>query len=159
MRAEGRRMSVELSERDRDTDNQERRERIRECTYKWEYERCMTEDVPVYLGRESVQMWERREREQVLDGRRREKVQDVPRGETETIEHIWSVCGEMRERGGKVTGRNTERRRKEDRMDERHMEEERKDRKRKGWGIGKNVNFLELYFYVCNQESESPQGK
>jgi hypothetical protein len=98
--------------------------------------------------RESVQMWERKEREQVLDGRRREKVQDVER----------MRCNE-RERGGKGTGRNTERRRKEDRMDERHMEEERKDRKRKGWGIGKNVNFLQLYFYVCNQQSESPQGK
>jgi hypothetical protein len=79
MRAEGRWMSVELSERDKDTDKQERREIIRESTYNREYERCMTEDVPVNLGRESVLMWERKEREQVLDGRRREKVQDVER--------------------------------------------------------------------------------
>jgi hypothetical protein len=68
----------------------------------------------------------RREREQVLDGKRRE----VPRGTG--------------------PGRNTERRRKGDRMDESDMEEERKDRKRKEWRIEKNVNFLELYFCVCN---------
>jgi hypothetical protein len=44
-------------------------------------------------------------------------------------------------------------------MDEKNMEEEGKNRKRKGWGIRKNVSFLELYFYVCNQEFESPEGK
>jgi hypothetical protein len=40
-------MCAELNERDRDTDKQESR-------YNREYERCMTEDVPVYLGRESA---------------------------------------------------------------------------------------------------------
>jgi hypothetical protein len=45
-------MCAELSERDRDTDKQERMERIRESSYNREYERCVTEDVPVYLGRE-----------------------------------------------------------------------------------------------------------
>ncbi|KAJ3626522.1 hypothetical protein MTP99_017012 [Tenebrio molitor] len=85
-------MSAELSERDKDQDKQERRERIRESRFNREYERCITEDVPVYLGRESTKerkvmarfrYWERREREreQVLDGKRREKVQDVARGE------------------------------------------------------------------------------
>jgi hypothetical protein len=54
VRAEGRWMCAELSERDRDTDKQERRERIRESRYNREYERCVTEDVPVYLGREST---------------------------------------------------------------------------------------------------------
>jgi hypothetical protein len=34
-----------------------------------------------------------------------------------------------------------------------------RNRKRKGWGIGKNCYCLELYFYVCNQESESPEDK
>jgi hypothetical protein len=53
VRAEGRWMCAELSERDRDTDKQERRERIRESRYNREYERCVTE-VPVYLGRESA---------------------------------------------------------------------------------------------------------
>ncbi|KAH0816889.1 hypothetical protein GEV33_005903 [Tenebrio molitor] len=54
VRAEGRWMCAELRERDRDTDKQERRERIRESRYNREYERCVTEDVPVYLGREST---------------------------------------------------------------------------------------------------------
>jgi hypothetical protein len=35
--------------------------------------------------------------------------------------------------------RNTERRRKRDRMDERGMEEEGKDREGEGWGIKENV--------------------
>jgi hypothetical protein len=86
LRAEGRWMSTELSERDK----QERRERIRQSRYNREYERCITEDVPVYLGKRErereendgeIQMRERGEREQVLDGRRGENVQDVQRGE------------------------------------------------------------------------------
>jgi hypothetical protein len=52
VRAEGRWMCAELSERDRDTDKQERRKRVRESRYNREYERCVTEDVPVYLGKE-----------------------------------------------------------------------------------------------------------
>jgi hypothetical protein len=45
-------------------------------------------------------------------------------------------------------------------MDERDMEEEGKDRKRKGWGIEiKMLLFGIVIFYVCNQESESPEGK
>jgi hypothetical protein len=52
MRAEGRWTSAELSERG--TDKQERRERIREFRYNREYERCMTEDVPVYLERDKA---------------------------------------------------------------------------------------------------------
>jgi hypothetical protein len=47
-------MNVELSERDKDTDKQERRERIKESRYKREYERCMTKEIPKYLGRESA---------------------------------------------------------------------------------------------------------
>jgi hypothetical protein len=84
MRAEGNWMSAEMSEKDKDTDKQERRERIRESRYNREYERCMTEDVPVYLRRESAKERkmmarfrcgnEEREREQVLDGRGGEKV-------------------------------------------------------------------------------------
>jgi hypothetical protein len=47
-------MNVELNERDKDTDKQERRERIKESKYNREYERCMTEEIPEYLGRESA---------------------------------------------------------------------------------------------------------
>jgi hypothetical protein len=78
-------MNVELSERDKDTDKQERREKIKESRYNREYERCMTEKIPEYLGRESarkkndynIQMWERGERKQILDRKRRKKVQNV----------------------------------------------------------------------------------
>ncbi|KAH0818202.1 hypothetical protein GEV33_004589 [Tenebrio molitor] len=42
LRAKGRR-NVEVSERDKDTDKQERRERIKESRYNRKYERCMTE--------------------------------------------------------------------------------------------------------------------
>jgi hypothetical protein len=46
---------------------------------------------------------------------------------------MWSGCDEMREReGGKGAAKNTERRRKGDRMDERGVKEERKDREREG---------------------------
>jgi hypothetical protein len=47
-------MNVELNERDKDTDKQERRERIKESKYNREYERCMTEEIPEYLGRKSA---------------------------------------------------------------------------------------------------------
>jgi hypothetical protein len=43
-------MCAKLSERDRDTDKQERRERIRESRYNRAYERCVTEDVPGVPG-------------------------------------------------------------------------------------------------------------
>jgi hypothetical protein len=46
LRAKGRWMNVELSERDKDTDKQERRERIKESRYNRKYERCMTEEIP-----------------------------------------------------------------------------------------------------------------
>jgi hypothetical protein len=42
-----------VSERDKDTDKQERRERITESRYNRKYERCMTEEIPEYL-RESA---------------------------------------------------------------------------------------------------------
>jgi hypothetical protein len=78
LRAEGRWTCAELSERDRDTDKQERRERIRESGHNrgcsgvsGEKERERDENDG------EIQMRERGEREQVLDGRRGEKVQDV----------------------------------------------------------------------------------
>jgi hypothetical protein len=46
LRAKGRRMNVELSERDKDTDKQERRKRMKETRYNRKYERCMTEEIP-----------------------------------------------------------------------------------------------------------------
>ncbi|KAH0820032.1 hypothetical protein GEV33_002761 [Tenebrio molitor] len=67
LKAKGRWTNVEVSERDKGTDKQERRERIKESKYNRKYERCMTEEIPEYLGRESA-------RERNLDvGTRREK--------------------------------------------------------------------------------------
>jgi hypothetical protein len=58
----GRWRNVQLSERDKDTDKQETRERIEESRYNREYERYMTEKYP---GRKNtrkkndgeIQMW------------------------------------------------------------------------------------------------------
>jgi hypothetical protein len=96
-------MCAEPSERDRDTDKQERMESIRESRYNKEYERCMTEDVPVYLGRKSAKerkmMRERGENRYWTEGE--ERRYRMCREESETIEHMWSRCDEMREREGK----------------------------------------------------------
>jgi hypothetical protein len=54
LRAKGRWMNVEPSERNKDTDKQIRRERIKEFRYNRKYERCTTEEIPEYLGRESA---------------------------------------------------------------------------------------------------------
>jgi hypothetical protein len=102
-------MCAELSERDRDTDKQEGRERISESTYNREYERCMTEDIPVYLGRESAKgrkmmarfrcSNEERENRYCTEGEERRC--RMCREESETVEHMWSGCAEMRETEGK----------------------------------------------------------
>jgi hypothetical protein len=99
LRAEGRWMNAQLSERDKAADTQKRRARIRESRYNREYLRCITEEIPEYLGRESARERQMMARfRQVLDGKRGEKMQDVLRGEREMIDHMWSGCGEMRER-------------------------------------------------------------
>jgi hypothetical protein len=54
LRAKGRWMNVDLSERDKDTGKQEGRERIKESSYNREYEKCMAEEIPAYLERESA---------------------------------------------------------------------------------------------------------
>jgi hypothetical protein len=47
-------MNVDLSQRDKDTDKQERIERIKESKYNSEYERCMTEEIRENLGRKNA---------------------------------------------------------------------------------------------------------
>jgi hypothetical protein len=106
MRAEGKWMSAEMSERDKDMNKQERRKRIRESRYNREYERCLTQDVPVYLRRESAkerEMMERfrcwnEERENRYWTEEEQRRCQMCREENETIEHMWSGCNEMRER-------------------------------------------------------------
>jgi hypothetical protein len=104
-------MNVELSERDKDTDKQERRERIKEF-------RCITEEIPEYLGRETVKERkmmarfrcgnEERETRYWMEGE--EKRSRMWYEERETIEHMWNGCSEMRERerGRERNGENTE---------------------------------------------------
>jgi hypothetical protein len=101
LRAKGRWMNVELSERNKDTDKQERRERIKESRYNREYERCMT-------GNSGIFRFENEERENRywMEGEERRWRMCYER---ETIEHMWNGCSKMREREGeKRTGRNTE---------------------------------------------------
>jgi hypothetical protein len=81
----------------------------RESRYNRGYERCMTEDVPVYLGRESAKERkmmarfrcgnEERENRYWTEGE--ERTCRMCSEESETIEHMWSGCGEMRAREGK----------------------------------------------------------
>jgi hypothetical protein len=47
-------MNVELSERNKDTNKQERRERIKESRYNKEYKRCTTEEILENLGKVSA---------------------------------------------------------------------------------------------------------
>jgi hypothetical protein len=78
-RAKGRWMNVELSERDKDTDKKERREIIKESRYSRKYERCMTKEIPEYLGKESAKETkmmtrfrsEKEERENLSDSTKR----------------------------------------------------------------------------------------
>jgi phage protein D len=79
----------------RHTDKQEtkkerrkRRERIKEPRYnrKYERERCTTEEIPEYLGRENA-------KERKMTARCRMSYE-----EKEIIEHMWNGCSEMRER-------------------------------------------------------------
>jgi hypothetical protein len=114
----------------------------------------VTDEIPVYLERESTserKMMVRfrygndeRENRYWAEGEE-EKMQDVPREERDERAYVERMRRNEREEG-KGAKRNTEQRRKGDRMDERNMEEEGKDRKRKGWRIGKNVNFWNCIF-------------
>jgi hypothetical protein len=109
LRAKARWINVELSERDKDTDKPERRESIKESRYNWEYERCMTEEIPEYLGRESA-----RERKLIArfrcgneERKKRYWMEERKEGadcamRRETIEDMWNE-----KKGGKRTGRNT----------------------------------------------------
>jgi hypothetical protein len=45
LRAKGKWINVELNERDKDTEKQERTERIKKSRYNRKYERCMTEEI------------------------------------------------------------------------------------------------------------------
>jgi hypothetical protein len=99
-------------ERGKDTDKQERRERIKESRYNREYERCMTEEIPEYLGRESAKERkmmatfrcgnEERENRYWMEGEERRCRMFHEKKERQSR----NGCSEMRQKeGGKGTGR------------------------------------------------------
>jgi hypothetical protein len=72
---------------------------------------------------------------------------------------MWNRCSEMRKRERKERGEV----RREDGREIRWKKEiwkrrERIEKERDG-DKKKNANFWNYYFYVCNKESESPEGK
>ncbi|KAJ3621253.1 hypothetical protein MTP99_003406 [Tenebrio molitor] len=95
LRAKGRWMNVELSERDKDTDKQERRERIKESKIQQGYGWCMTKE---YLGRESIKERkmmakfrcgkEERENRYWMEGEEKERAKYAMRRERKS-----STCG------------------------------------------------------------------
>jgi hypothetical protein len=109
LRAIGRWMNVELSETDKDTDKQERRERIKKSRYNREYERCRSEEILENLERENAR--ERKmmarfrcgneERENKYWMEEEERRYRMWYEEREMIEHMWNGCSEMREGEGK----------------------------------------------------------
>ncbi|KAJ3617959.1 hypothetical protein MTP99_005998 [Tenebrio molitor] len=90
-------MSAELSEKDKDTDKQERRARIRESRYNREYERCVTEEMMSRFGCGN----EERENRYWAEGEERRCRMCREKGER--IEHMGSASGEMREMKAKET--------------------------------------------------------
>jgi hypothetical protein len=102
LRAKLRWMNVEVSERDKDTDKQERNERIKESRFNKEYERCMTEEIPEYLLRESARERkmmarlrygnEMRENRYWTEGEERRFRMCYEYKERKTIEHVWNRC-------------------------------------------------------------------
>jgi hypothetical protein len=120
IRAEGRCINAELNERDKDTEKQKRREWINESKYNREYERCVTEKIPKYLGRESVRERkmmarlrygnEEREKRYWAEGEeRRSRMCYEERRRWSTLEWMrWNEREGERERRGEKYGAKTE---------------------------------------------------
>jgi hypothetical protein len=164
LRTKGRWMKIELSERDKDTDKQERRERIQMQQEVWKVYDRGNSGVPGERECKrkkndgEIEMWEREERKQILNGRRRKKVENVlcmRRERERRIEHMRNGCSEMRERERKERGEILN----EDGREIRWMEEEGEDRKRKGRGIGrKNVHFWNCIFMLVIRNPKAPRA-
>jgi hypothetical protein len=108
LRVKGRWMNVELSERDKNTDKQEKRERIKESRYNRKHKRCMTEKILEYLNRECARKRKMMARFRCgsdkywMEGEERRC--RIWYEERETIEHMWNGYSEMRERKRKERG-------------------------------------------------------
>jgi hypothetical protein len=95
-----------VSGRDKDIDKQERRERIKESRYKMEYEKCMTEEIPEYLGRENAR--ERKMIARLRCGNEDRENRYWMEGEKRRCRMCYEQRETMGEREGKERGKKTE---------------------------------------------------
>jgi hypothetical protein len=96
-------MNIELSERDKDTDKQKRRERIKESRYIRKYEWYMTEEIPERVSARERKMMARfrcgnKDRENTYWKEGEKRRCRMCYEEKETIEHMWNECSKIRER-------------------------------------------------------------
>lgn len=106
MREDGRQMREEIVMRDRDVQKQERRARINESRYNAAYNKIMTEELPLYLGRENGK--ERKliarfrcgneERENRYWMKEDDRICRLCGEARETVEHLSRECVELKER-------------------------------------------------------------
>jgi hypothetical protein len=89
--------------------------------------------------------------------KRKESAERAMRRERQLSTIMWNVCSEMRERERKERG-EIQMKTEEDKMDGRDIEKEGKDRKRKGGGWEKNVNFWNCIFMLIS-EIQKPGGQ
>jgi hypothetical protein len=117
------------------TSKKEGKEAMNPDRYNWKYEKCMTEEIPEYLGKESAKKKRKlmarftcgnEERENRYWMRRVERRCRMCYEERETIEHMWNEYSEMRERKRKERGEI----RNEDEKEIKWMQEIWKRRKR-----------------------------
>jgi hypothetical protein len=102
-------MNIELSERDKDTDKQKRRERIKESRYIRKYEWYMTEEIPERVSARERKMMARfrcgnKDRENTYWKEGEKRRCRMCYEEKETIEHMWNECSKIRERRRKQRG-------------------------------------------------------
>jgi hypothetical protein len=97
LRAKRRWMNVELSERDKDTDKQKRRERIKESRRN---SLLGERECKRKKNDGEIQMWGRGDRNRYWMGREERRCR-MCYEERETIENVWNRCSQMKERKGK----------------------------------------------------------
>ncbi|KAH0810362.1 hypothetical protein GEV33_012427 [Tenebrio molitor] len=89
---------TELSEKDKDTDKQENKERIKKSRYNRERERCMMEEIPEYLGREKTGIGWKERKEGAECARKKETM------ETKWTKKIWKRKKRIEKEKGIVNG-------------------------------------------------------
>jgi hypothetical protein len=93
IKSKGKMMNIELSEKDKDTDKQERRERIKESRYNRNYSRGNS-GVPVERECKrnkndgETQMWERGERKKSIGREERKKGAECATRREKTMTHV-----------------------------------------------------------------------